>query len=287
MACSQLTTLSLCEATNSTRNNTENSRCKPVTCCGIPGTPGRNGIPGHPGPQGPSGPPGRNGLNGIPGVKGERGLQGITGRRGKKGSPGIPGVNGTNGQPGFRGKQGPRGVRGPVGPAGLNGAKGERGEPGERGPPGEQRIIKACRCLSNVPTQVMHVTSGFWVCDTSMVGFHDVTNARGEFQLWIVKPVTYVLHIGGDWVNDDSVVIFYRLRCTHGGNTVYLPNLQGHKIYKFEIHNRLESETFTYVTQDLNQRGKWTCHLQVSRGASTRSFYRWDSQYGEISLTMW
>ena len=65
------------------------------------------------------------------------------------------------------------------------------------GPPGEQRIIKACRCLSNVPTQVMHVTSGFWVCDTSMVGFHDVTNARGEFQLWIVKPVTYVLHIGG------------------------------------------------------------------------------------------
>ena len=155
------------------------------------------GIPGHPGPQGPSGPPGRNGLNGIPGAKGERGLQGITGRRGKKGSPGIPGVNGTNGQPGFRGKQGPRGVRGAVGPAGLNGAKGERGEPGERGPPGEQRIIKACRCLSNVPTQVMHVTSGFWVCDTSMVGFHDVTNARGEFQLSIVKPVTYVLHIGG------------------------------------------------------------------------------------------
>lgn len=285
VACFRLSTLSLCEAANSTED-TDSSPCKPVTCCGIPGTPGRNGVPGHPGPQGLSGPPGRNGLNGIPGIKGGKGDRGEIGRRGKKGSPGVPGINGTNGEPGWRGKEGPRGVRGPIGPPGKNGAKGERGEPGQRGPPGEERIIKSCSCESNVPTQVMFVYTGHWISDRDLTGFNDVSNAYGDFQVFVVKPVTYVLHVGGDWVNDDSVTLFYRLKCTHRRRIAYLPNLTGHRIYKFQEQNRLESETFTYVTQDLNHHGRWRCQLQISKGAS-RAYYRWDSQYGEISLSMW
>lgn len=90
----------------------------------------------------------------------------------------------------------------------------------------------------------------------------------------------------GDWVNDDSVTLFYRLRCTHRRRTAYLPNDTGHRIYKFKEENRLESETFTHVTTALSHHGKWRCQLQISKGVA-RAFYRWDSQYGEISLTMW
>lgn len=90
----------------------------------------------------------------------------------------------------------------------------------------------------------------------------------------------------GDWVNNDSVTLFYRLRCKHGRRTTFLPNEIGHKIYKFREENRLESETFTYVTSALNHRGRWQCQLQISKGV-VRAYYRWDSQYGEISLTMW
>lgn len=90
----------------------------------------------------------------------------------------------------------------------------------------------------------------------------------------------------GDWVNDDSVTLFYRLRCSHRRRTAYIPNDVGHRIYKFKEENRLESETFTHVTRAMNHHGKWRCQLQISKGVS-RAFYRWDSQYGEISLTMW
>ena len=95
-----------------------------------------------------------------------------------------------------------------------------------------------------------------------------------------------LISFAGDWVNDDSVTLFYRLKCTHRRRIAYLPNLTGHRIYKFQEQNRLESETFTYVTQDLNHHGRWRCQLQISKGAS-RAYYRWDSQYGEISLSMW
>lgn len=284
--CSRLPTLSLCQTTNSTVQEAERSRCKSVTCCGIPGTPGRNGIPGHTGPQGPSGPPGRNGLNGIPGAKGEKGDPGLPGRRGRKGSPGQPGTNGTNGTPGWRGKEGPRGMRGPVGPSGPPGAKGEPGNPGKQGPPGTDRILRVCNCEYNVPTQVIYVTSGHWTSEKNMFGFQDVTSAIGEFHVKVVAPVTYTLHVGGDWVNNDSVTLFYRLRCTHRRRTTFLPNEIGHKIYKFREENRLESETFTYVTSALNHHGRWRCQLQISKGV-VRAYYRWDSQYGEISLTMW
>lgn len=284
--CLRLPTLSLCQETNSTDIGKENSRCKSVTCCGIPGTPGRNGIPGHPGPQGPNGPPGRNGLNGIPGTKGEKGEPGLLGRRGRKGSPGESGINGTNGIPGWRGKEGPRGVRGPAGPPGQTGAKGEPGTPGQQGPPGSDRILRVCNCEGNVPTQVFYVTSGYWISESHMTGFQDVASADGEFHVKVVVPVTYVLHIGGDWVNDDSVTLFYRLRCAHRRRTAYLPNDVGHRIYKFKVENRLESETFTHVTTALNHHGKWRCQLEISKGVA-RAFYRWDSQYGEISLTMW
>lgn len=284
--CSQLPTLSLCQTTNSTGKETENSRCKSVTCCGIPGTPGRNGIPGHTGPQGPSGPPGRNGLNGIPGTKGDKGDPGESGRRGKKGIPGAPGTNGTDGIPGWRGKEGPRGMRGAIGPPGPTGAKGEPGNPGQQGPPGTERILRVCNCQWNVPTQVFYVNSGHWISQKTMVGFQDVTSANGEFHVKVVAPVTYVLHVGGDWVNDDSVTLFYRLRCVNRRRTAYIPNETGHRIYKFKEENRLESETFTHVTTAFSHHGRWRCQLQISKGVA-RAFYRWDSQYGEISLTMW
>lgn len=286
MTCSRLPTSSLGQETNSTGNGKDISRCKSVTCCGIPGTPGRNGIPGHPGPQGINGPPGRNGLNGIPGSKGEKGESGLMGRRGRKGAPGEPGINGTDGIPGWRGKEGPRGMRGPMGPQGPIGEKGDSGSPGEPGPPGSERILKVCTCERNVPTQVFYVNSGHWISEKAMTGFQDVSSAYGEFQVKVVVPVTYVLHIGGDWVNDDSVTLFYRLRCAHRRRMAYLPNETGHKIYKFKEENRLESETFTHVTTALSHHGKWRCLLQISKGMD-RAFYRWDSQYGEISLTMW
>ena len=99
-----------------------------------------------------------------------------------------------------------------------------------------------------------------------------------RFQLFLV--------LAGDWVNDDSVTLFYRLRCVHRRRIAYIPNDVGHRIYKFKEENRLESETFTHVTTALSHHGKWRCQLEISKGVA-RAFYRWDSQYGEISLTMW
>ena len=120
------------------------------------------------------------------------------GRRGKKGPPGDPGRNGTDGVPGWRGKEGPRGMRGPAGPPGPFGSPGERGSPGEKGPPGTDRILRVCNCEWNVPSQVFFVTSGHWISEKPVIGFHDVTSAEGEFHVKVVSPVTYVLHVGGE-----------------------------------------------------------------------------------------
>ncbi|XP_031571466.1 collagen alpha-1(IV) chain-like [Actinia tenebrosa] len=263
-------------------------RCQPGTCCaGINGVPGTNGIPGRPGPPGPSGPPGQNGLNGIPGSKGTKGDPGTEGRRGRRGFPGINGRNGTDGVPGWRGKEGPRGPMGHIGPAGTPGKPGEQGKPGTpglRGPPG--RVSRSCKCERNVPTQMFFINSGFWISHKHMLGFQNVPTAIGEFHMKVLDPVTYILHVGGDWVNEDSVTLYFRLHCSHRRRVVYLPNETGHKIYKFKEENRLESESFTYVTTSLSQTGRWRCQLQISKGF-IQAFYRWDSQYGEISLTMW
>ncbi|XP_032241181.1 collagen alpha-1(XVI) chain isoform X2 [Nematostella vectensis] len=271
------------------KNSSAEQECKVTTCCGIPGTHGKNGIPGHPGPPGPSGPPGRNGLNGIPGVSGKQGPPGPPGKRGRRGHPGEPGRNGTHGSPGWRGKTGPRGPMGPIGPPGTPGVPGQPGKagsPGERGPPGRDRVARNCRCERNAPTQVFFINSGFWVSQKHMTGFQDVPFAVGEFHMNVVDPVTYNLHVGGDWVNEDSVTLFFRIHCTMRRRDIYLPNEAGHKIYKFKQENRLESETFTYVTTSMDHTGRWRCQLQISKGY-VRAFYRWDSQYGEMSLTMW
>ena len=55
-------------------------------------------------------------------------------------------------------------------------------------------------------------------------------------------------------------------------------------MYKFKEENRLESETFTHVTTSFSHVGKWRCQLQIRK--LFEAFYRWDSQYGEISLIM-
>ncbi|XP_020892033.1 collagen alpha-1(XVI) chain [Exaiptasia diaphana] len=259
--------------------------CEKGSCCaGVPGIPGTNGLPGRPGPMGPNGPPGRNGLNGMPGSKGSKGDPGEHGRRGRRGLPGQDGRNGTDGAPGWRGKEGPRGAMGPIGPPGPQGHTGKTGRPGRRGPSG--RVSRNCRCKRNVPTQMFFVNTGFWISHKQMMGFQNVPSAMGDFHMKVVDPVTYVLHIGGDWVNDDSVTLYIRLHCSHRRRVVYLPNETGHRIYKFKRENRRESETFTYVTNSLSHNGRWRCQLQISKGY-IQAFYRWDSQYGEISLAMW
>lgn len=112
------------------------------------------------------------------------------------------------------------------------------------------------------------------------------TWAKNHSSRFIAFVFNFNFLLTGDWVNDDSVTLFYRLRCAHRRRTAYIPNEVGHRIYKFKEENRLESETFTHVTTALNHHGKWRCQLEISKGVA-RAFYRWDSQYGEISLTMW
>ena len=124
---------------------------------------------------------------------------------------------------------------------------------------------------------------------------HQAWSLNRELTLYIFSPSSrFTSFIGynssscfpGDWVNDDSVTLFYRLRCVNRRRTAYIPNETGHRIYKFKEENRLESETFTHVTTAFSHHGRWRCQLQISKGVA-RAFYRWDSQYGEISLTMW
>ena len=89
-------------------------------------------------------------------------------------------------------------MRGPAGPPGPTGDKGEAGTPGLQGPPGGDRILRVCNCEWNEPTQVFYVNAGHWISEKPMTGFQDVTSAFGEFQVKIVAPVTYVLHVGGE-----------------------------------------------------------------------------------------
>ena len=93
-----------------------------------------------------------------------------------------------------------RGAQGPVGPQGLDG---NAGTPGPKGEPGEQGWLKICNCERNDPAQVFFISSGHWVSEKHMFGFHDVTSAQGEFVVKVLAPVTYVLHVGGEWEKID------------------------------------------------------------------------------------
>lgn len=283
-----LSTLSLCQTTNSTGKENEDFRCKAETssCCGIEATSGRVGIPGHSGLRGPNGPPGRSGLDGIAGTKGYPGEQGARGPRGWRGSPGAPGTRGVNGVPGRKGDDGPRGTRGLIGSPGLAGTNGQKGEPGHQGETGGFSNLWVCNCEWNDPTQVFHVTTTVWIHDNPTTEFCDVPAAFGEFHVKSRAPVTYVLHVGGDQVIGDATSVFYRVRCSYQDRVEYIPYRTGHRIFKYEEWNRLESETFTGVEDSMKTYGIWRCQLQIRKEKRTAR-YRWDSNYGELSLTMW
>ena len=105
-------------------------------------------------------------------------------------------------------------MRGPMGPPGPTGAKGEPGNPGQPGPPGSERVLRVCTCERNVPTQVFYVNSGHWISEKPMTGFQDVTSAYGEFQVRVVAPITYVLHVGGKFylLFASSISLFIKRR---------------------------------------------------------------------------
>lgn len=84
----------------------------------------------------------------------------------------------------------------------------------------------------------------------------------------------------------DASNLYYRVHCSYNGRVEYLPNKYGFKVFKYEELSKLESETFSGVTSNLNAYGRWRCHLQI-RIEKRAAYYRWDFRYGEISLTMW
>ena len=88
-----------------------------------------------------------------------------------------------------------RGAEGPIGPAGP---PGQEGRPGPKGEPGEQGWLKICTCQRNEPAQVFYLSSGHWMSEKSQFGFHDVTAAQGEYNVNVVGPITYILHVGGE-----------------------------------------------------------------------------------------
>jgi hypothetical protein len=120
----------------------------------------------------------------------------------------------------------------------------------------------------------------------SQDGWQTYVSYGEEWTAYSSNPL-YSISITGDWVDDSSRAVNYRLvvKNQRTGEVVYFPSSSGWTKHLYETHSRLDGHGYLGIMSGLIPGDSYKVQLEVDPNSTSN--YKWNSIYGTITGLVW